>query len=66
MRTTIPLNYKNYYKLLFVYEEDCSCDLRYIGETNHNVEVRRNEHNNPTEFPELSKYLPNNINYCFT
>ena len=33
MRTTIPLNYKNYYKLLFVYEQDCSCDSRYIGET---------------------------------
>ena len=48
MRTTIPLNYKNYYKMLFVYEQDCSCDSRYIGETNYNVEVRRNEHNNPT------------------
>ena len=39
---------------------------RYIGETKRNVEVRWNEHDNPTKSSEPSKHLRSNNNHCFT
>ena len=48
---------KNDYKSCVIYKGDCSCGSRYIGETKRNVEVRWNEHNNPTKSSELSKHL---------
>ena len=48
---------KNDYKSCVIYNGDCSCGSRYIGETKRNVEVRWNEHNNPTKCSELSKHL---------
>ena len=47
-----------------IYEGDCSCGPRYIGEPKRNADVRSNE-NNPTKSSEPSKHLQNNIDYCF-
>ena len=49
-----------------IYKGDCSSGSRYTGETKCNVEVRWNEHNNPTKSSEPSKYLRSNINHYFT
>ena len=40
IRSLFPLEDKNHYRSCVIYEEDCSCDSRYIGETNRNPEVR--------------------------
>ena len=49
IRLLFPLKNKNNYKSCVIYKGDCSCRLHYIGETKRNVEVRWNEHNNPTK-----------------
>ena len=54
------------YKSYVIYKGNCSYGSHYIVETNHNAEVRWNEHNNPTKGSEPSKHLRNNINHCFT
>ena len=61
-----PWKDKNDYKSCVIYKGDCSCWLRYIGETKRNAEVRWNEHNNPTKSSEPSKHFRSNINHCFT
>ena len=33
IRSLVPLKYKNDYKSCVIYKGDCSCDSRYIGET---------------------------------
>ena len=66
IRSLFPLKDKNDYKSCVIYKGDCSCGSRYIGETKRNVEVRWNEHNNPTKSSEPSKHLRNNINHYFT
>ena len=40
MRSLFLLKDKNDYKLCVIYKEDCSCGLRYIGETKRNADVR--------------------------
>ena len=52
IRSFLPLKDKNDWKLCVFYKGDCSCGSRDIGETKHNVEVRWNEYNNPTESSE--------------
>ena len=49
IRSLFPLKDKNHYKSCVIYKDDCSCILRYFGETKRNAEVRWNEHNNPTK-----------------
>ena len=66
IRSLFPLKDKNDYKSCVIYKGDCSCGSRYIGETKRNVEVRWNEHNNPTKSSEPSKQLQRNINHYFT
>ena len=66
MQHLFPLKEENNYKLCIIYKGDCSCDLRYIGETKRNAEVRWNEDNNPTKSSEPSKRLQSNINRYFT
>ena len=61
IRYLFPLEDKNDYRSCGIYEENCSCGSHYIGETKRNAELRLNEHNNPTESSELSKYLRSNI-----
>ena len=56
-RSLFPLEDKNHYRSCVVYERDCSCGSRYIGETNNNRKCRSNEHNNPTKSSEPSKHL---------
>ena len=34
IRSLFPLKDKSDYKSCFIYRRDCSCDARYIGETN--------------------------------
>ena len=65
-KTRNILKDKNHYKSCVTYKGVYSCGLRYIGETKSNLEVRWNEHNNPTKCSELSKHLRRNINHCFT
>ena len=61
-----PLKYKNDYKSCVIYKGDCSCSSRYIGETKLNVDVRWNDHNNPTKNLEPSKHLRSNISHYFS
>ena len=65
IRSLFSLKNKNDYKSCVIYKGDCFCGSRYIGETKHNAEVRRNEHN-PTKSSEPSKHPRNNINHYFT
>ena len=57
IRSLFPLKGKNDYKLCVIYNWNCSCGSRYIGETKCNAEVKWNEHNNPTKSSEPSKHL---------
>ena len=57
IRSLFPLKDKNNYKSCVIYKGDCSCGLRYIGETKRNAEVIWNKHNNPTKSSEPSKHL---------
>ena len=50
---------------LFRLKDKNDYESRYIDETKHDVEVRRNEHNNSTTSSKPSKHLRNNINHCF-
>ena len=65
IRSLFPLKDKNDYKSRVIYKGDCSCGSRYIGETRRNVEVKWNEHNNPTKSSEPSTHLRSNISHCF-
>ena len=66
IRSLFPLKEKNHHKSFVIYKRDCSCGSCYIGENKSNVEVRWNEHNNPTKSLEPSKQLWSNINHYFT
>ena len=66
IQSLLTLKDKNDCKLCVFYKGDCSCGSRDIGETKRNVEVRWNEHNNPTKSSEASKHLRSNINHYFT
>ena len=50
-----PLKEKDDYKSCVIYKGDCSCGSRHIGETKHNVEVRQNEHDNPTKMVRTTR-----------
>ena len=66
IRSLFLLKDKNNSKSCVIYKGDCSCGSRYISETKRNVEVRWNEHNNPTKSLEPSKHLQSNIIHYFT
>ena len=57
IRSLFPLKDKNCFKSCVIYKGDCSCDLRYNGETKGNAEVRWKEKNNRTKSSEPSKHL---------
>ena len=48
-----------------IYEGTCSCGVKYIGETNRNVETRWAEHNDPRKKSEPSRHLNKNIDHTF-
>ena len=66
IRSLFPVKDKNYYKSFVIYEGNCSCGSRYIGETKRNAEVRWNGHKNSTKSSEPWKHLRSNINHYIT
>ena len=66
IRSLFPLKGKNKYKPCDFYKGDCTCCLRYIGETKRNADVRWNEHNHLSKSSEPSKNIRSNINQYFT
>ena len=66
IRSLFPLKDKNDYKSCIIYERNCFCGSRYIGETKVNAAIRWNEHNNTTKSSEPSRQLRSNINHYFT
>ena len=66
IRSLFPLKGKSKYKSCDFYKGDCTCCLRYIGETKRNADVRWNEHNHLSKSSEPSKSIPSNINQYFT
>ena len=49
-----------------IYEGTCNvCNIKYIGETKRNTEIRFSEHNNPNGKSEPSIHLTRNISHSF-
>ena len=48
-----------------IYKGVCSCGKSYIGETVRNVEVRWDEHSNPTKMSNPQKQIKNNFDHAF-
>ena len=48
VKSLFPLKDKNLHPSYKIYQGDCSCGERYIGETNRNIETRWKEHGNVT------------------
>ena len=49
-----------------IYERKCSCNLRYIGETKRNSEVRWKAHEDPARNLESAKNLIENASHKIT
>ena len=52
IKSLFNLKDKNTHRSHVVYKGDCSCGVDYIGETRRNVEVRIDEHSNPSNDSE--------------
>ena len=48
---------QNYHKSHLVYEGQCSCGEKYIGEKQRNFSVRINEHQNKNKLSEPARHL---------
>ena len=46
MRNLVRLKSKNHHPACVVYEDICTCEENYTGETKQNVEIRWEEHSN--------------------
>ena len=57
---------KNTHRSHMVNKDDCSCSVDYIGETRRNVEVRINEHSNPSNDSEPARHLHENPTHSFS
>ena len=66
IKSLFPLKDKVAHRSCVIYEGQCSCKLRYIGETKRNSEVRWREHENPAGKTEPAKHLMENASHMFT
>ena len=57
---------KSLHQACKIYQGICSCGESYVGETVRNVEIRWNEHNNPTKSSNPAKHISSNIDHVFT
>ena len=53
IKSMFKLKDKNYHKSHLVYEGQCSCGEKYIGETQRNFSVQINEHQTNPNCPNL-------------
>ena len=60
-----PLKDKNPHPSCKIYEDECLCGMKYIGQTKRNVEIRWAEHNNPKHNLEPDKHLTKYIDHMF-
>ena len=65
IKSLFPLKDKNPHPSCKIYEGECICGSKYIGETKRNVEIRWAEHNNPKYSSEPAKHLTKNIDHGF-
>ena len=66
VKSLFPLKDRNPHPSCKIYEGECICGMKYIGETKRNVEIRWTEHNNPKNNSEPAKHLTKNIDHVFT
>ena len=66
IKSLFPLKEKVAHRSCVIYEGQCSCKLRYIGEAKKNSEVRWREHKDPAGKLEPAKYLMENASHKFT
>ena len=57
---------QNYHKSHLVYEGQCNCGEKYIGETQRNSSVRINEHQKKTKLSKPARHLNQFPTHCFT
>ena len=65
VKTLLKVKDKSLYQACKIYKGVCSCGESYIGETIRNAEVRWNEHNNPMNKSNPSKYIKDNLDHVF-
>ena len=65
VKSLFKLKDKNPYPACVIYEGECSCDSKYIGETHRNARVRWNEHENINKDSEPAKHLKDNLTHSF-
>ena len=66
IKSLFGLKDKNCHKSHVVYEGQCNCGEKYIGETQRNLSVRINEHQNKTKISEPAKHLKHFPDHSFT
>ena len=66
IKSMFKLKDQNYHKSHLVYEGQCSCGEKYIGETQRNFSVRINEHQNKTKLSEPARHLNQVATHSFT
>jgi len=66
IRTLFPLKDKNIHPCCVIYEGLCSCDARYMGETDRCVHLRWEEHENVKKSSEPAKHLKGNPGHKFS
>ena len=65
VKQLFSLKDKNPYPACIIYEGQCTCGTKYIGETKRNAIVRWSEHNNPLKDSEPSRHLRDHLDHVF-
>ena len=66
IRSLFPLKDRVEHRSCVIYEGECSCGDKYIGETNRIAQIRWNEHNTPsTDGSDPSRHLNTNQDHSF-
>ena len=65
VKSLFPLKDKNVHQSCVIYEGECSCGIKYVGETKRNATVRWSEHNKPSNISEPAIHLTKNIAHQF-
>ena len=65
IRSLFPLKDKNLHPNCVIYEGECSCGSKYIGETSKCFHLRINEHEDIKKASECSKHLKMNRGHTF-